>query len=231
MRTPKERATQDEAAPKKNKGGRPRKTTTVTEDVTSEVTAAAPVAAKMPTPAVGALHEFSTDGDLVDIWERRMLNPGLKPSKPIRLKTPGMHIRWINLANNGRYQRARYEEGWVPVHQEELTDAREIYGVSYTTEGWVCRGEKQQEMLMKIPEAVWKKIRAAKFAEVEKSRKHIKENMQAAGASHFGDKYNSNRGDEIASSLSAFKGDIKFGTEQVQPEGEELELASASLGE
>jgi len=72
------------------------------------------------------LQSFSTDGDLVDIWERRMLNPNQRPSLPIRLKTIGMHIRWINLANNGRYQRARYEEGWVPVERNELQDEREI---------------------------------------------------------------------------------------------------------
>lgn len=173
--------------------------------------------------------EFTTDGDLVDIWERRMLNPNTKPAKAIRLLTPGMHIRWINLASNGRYQRARYEEGWYPVAKEELKDEREIYGVSYTSEGWVCRGEKQQEMLMKIPEAIWKKIQKTKVDDVMKSRRQIKENMQAAGARHFSDKYNSNRGSEIADSLGAFKGDVRFGSESVEPDDDDLSRVNAGL--
>ena len=212
MRTPKERLAQglpEEGKPKKIRSG-PKPT---------DIKTAADLAA------------FSTDGDLVDIWERRMLNPSQKPSLPIRLKTPGMHIRWINLAATGRYQRARYEEGWVPVHKEELKDEREIYGVSYTTEGWVCRGEKQQEMLMKIPEAIYKKIQQAKYREVEKSRKQIKERMQASAASHFGDKYDKNRGEEIADTMSNFKGDIRFGTERVEPDGEDLEVVQTGIGD
>lgn len=175
------------------------------------------------------LHAFTTDGDLVDIWERRMLNPNMKPANPIRLRTPGMHLRWINLSNNGRYQRARYEEGWVPVLRDELTDEKEIYGVSYTTEGWVCRGEKQAEMLMKIPEAVFKKIRDAKYKEVLKTRKQIKENMAQGASQHFGNKYNQNRGDEIADAMSNLKGEVTFGTERVEPDDADLEIAQAGV--
>lgn len=191
-----------------------------------------PARAKKVTPAEKAkeeLNKFSTDGDLVDIWERRMLNPQQKEARPIHIKTPGMHLRWINLQNTARYQRARYEQGWQPVLRDELKDEREIYGSSYTTEGYVCRGEKQSEMLMKIPEAVFQKIQKAKRDAVEKSRKHIKENLQGAGAKHFADKYNSNRGDEIADSMSSFKGDIKFGTENVAPESDELDVVNAGL--
>ncbi len=177
------------------------------------------------------LHEFTTDGDLVDIWERRMLNPSQRITTPIRLNTPGMHLRWINLANNGRYQRARHEEGWFPVHKDELKDAREIYGATFTTEGWVCRGEKQQEMLMKIPEAVYKRIRIAKVREVEQSNRRIKDNMQSAGAKHFSDKYNNSRGDEMADTLENFKGDIKFGKEQVEPDADEVAAVTASFGD
>lgn len=175
------------------------------------------------------LNTFSTDGDLVDIWERRMLNPNQRPSLPIRLNTPGIHIRWINLANNGRYQRARYEEGWVPIQREQLKDEREIYGVSFTTEGWVCRGERQQEMLMGIPEAVWVKIRRAKLDEIRRSNKKIKENMQSAGSRHFGDKYDNNRGDSIADTLGNFKGEIRFGSESVSPDAEEEQLVASSI--
>lgn len=171
-----------------------------------------------PATLAKMAESFETDGDLVDIWERRMLNPDAKQSRPIRLKTPGMHLRWINLSSQGRYQRARYDEGWVPVVKAELIDEREIYGVNYTNEGWVCRGERQSEMLMKIPEAVWRKIRSRRYAQIEQSNKQIKANMQSAGAKHFSDKYDTSKGHEIADTLGNFKGDIKFGVEKVEPD-------------
>ncbi len=179
----------------------------------------------VPKPPSGVdLSAFASDGDLVDIWERRMINPDQRQTKPIRVHTPGLHLRWINLSSNGRYQRARYDEGWVPVLKIELVDEREIYGVSYTTEGYVCRGEKQQEMLMKIPLAVWKKIRARKVELVRQSQQSIKERMQSAGATHFSDKYNTSVGNQVADTLGTFKGDIKFGIDQVEPESGDLSV-------
>jgi hypothetical protein len=185
----------------------------------------AKAADKMDKATLTTLAEpYDTDGDLVDIWERRMLNPNARQTKPVRLKTPGMHLRWINLAQPGRYQRARYDEGWVPVVKSELVDEREIFGVSYTNEGWVCRGEKQSEMLMKIPEAVWKKIRDRRVAIIREQQRNLKSTMRQAGGQHFADKYNTNRGDEIADSIGNFKGDIKFGVERVEEDPGDLGL-------
>lgn len=166
---------------------------------------------------------FESKGDLLEIWQRRMVNPTAREDKGIRLKLPGQHLRWINLSNNGRYQRARYSEGWVPVRKVELTDEREIFGSSYTTEGYVCRGEKQSEMLMRIPEAVWKQIQSRKFAAIEKSNKQLKDSMKSAGAAHFGNKYNNNKGDEIADTIDNFKGDISFGKERVEADQDILQ--------
>ncbi len=176
-----------------------------------------------PPPTAKELSTFSSDGDLLEIWQRRMINPQAREERPIRLKIPGMHLRWINLANNGRYQRARYSEGWMPVEKKELVDEREIFGSSYTTEGFVCRGEKQSEMLMRIPEAVWKQIQSRKFAAIEKSNKQLKDSMKSAGAAHFGNKYNNNKGDEIAETLDNFKGDVRFGTERMEPDADILQ--------
>ena len=126
-----------------------------------------------------------------------------------------MRIRWINLTQRGRYQRARYEQGWIPVEKRELIDEREIYGVGYTPEGYVCRGEKQQEMLMKIPQAVYRKIQQARATANQKSYEHIKENIASAGSKHFGDKYGSSAGSEAGDVMSSFRGSVKFGTERV----------------
>ncbi len=180
-------------------------------------------------PTEKQLQVFTSDGDLLDIWQRRMINPTLRDEQKIRLKVPGMHLRWINLSNNGRYQRARYGEGWMPVRKVELVDEREIFGSSFTTEGYVCRGEKQSEMLMRIPEAVWKQIQSRKFAAIEKSNRNIKEQMMGSGAAHLNEKYGKG-GDEAAERAmgargtpGAFRGDISFGREQVEPDADILE--------
>ena len=161
---------------------------------------------------------LTTDGDLLDIWDRRILNPDGITAPPIRIKTPGMRIRWINLSQSGRYQRARYEQGWQPVLKTQLIDAREIYGVSYTSEGYVCRGEKQQEMLMQMPEAVYKKIQKRRIDLNRKSYETLREQMASAGSTHFTDKYGSTAGQQAAEAAGSFKGDIKFGTESVSSE-------------
>lgn len=160
-----------------------------------------------------------TDGDLIDIWERRMLDPGRAAAPIVRIKRPGMHLRWINLTSRGRYQRARYDQGYVPVTKDLLSDEREIYGVSYTTEGYVCRGEKQGEMLMMIPEAIYKKIQQRRSELNKKSYGKLKDNLQQAGATHFGNKYGGSAGDQAADAAGGFKGSIAFGTERVTADG------------
>lgn len=161
------------------------------------------------------LQKLSTDGDLVDIWERRILNPHHSESLPIRISTPSMKLRWINLSNRGRFQRARYEQGWVPVNKSELVDEREIFGVSYTSEGYVCRGEKQTEMLMKIPMAVFKQIQKRMSDLNTQSYKKLRQNLGAAGYQHFKGKHGGSAGDIAEEAANNFTGSIKFGTEKV----------------
>lgn len=174
---------------------------------------------KGSTPERSHMSKYVTadDTNLVDIWERRMLNPTDTGgySYKIAIKTPAMHLRWINTAQSGRYQRAREHQGYVPVHKDELVDERQIYGVSYTTEGWVCRGERQKEMLMKIPEYVFRKIRENQTKANRKSYEKLKENLASAGAKHFSDKYNTTAGDQAAEAATRFKGNISFGEERI----------------
>lgn len=178
-------------------------------------------AAQIPDPPLAAASdpapdsaEARVDGNLVDIWEKRMVDPNRTESLPVRIKTPGMKVRWINLKNQGRFQRARYEQGWAPVHRSELFDEREIGGVTYTSEGWVCRGEKQAEMLMKMPLAVWNRIQARKAELSRESYKKLRESMGGAGYQHFKGKYGGSAGDMAEEAASKFKGNISFGTEK-----------------
>lgn len=162
-----------------------------------------------------ALSKLTTDGDLLDVWERRMLNPNEANSTLVQIKTKGMRLRWINLSLRGRYQRAK-NQGWVPVEKDELVDERQIYGVSYTTRGEVCRGERQQEMLMKMPEAVFKKIQQRKSELNKAAYKNIKENLASAGSAHFSDKYNSTAGQMAADAAGRFVGEVRFGSERAE---------------
>lgn len=159
---------------------------------------------------------LETDGDLTDIWERRLLNPFGTSAPRIRITRPGMHLRWINLSARGRYQRARYDQGYMPVTKDLLVDEREVWGVTYTSEGYVCRGEKQAEMLMMIPEVIYKQLQMRKSRIVEKSYENLKDTMRQAGSTHFGDKYGGSAGEQAADIAGGFKGTIKFGRETVE---------------
>lgn len=221
----------EDAKPKRGRKYTPRFTNQAGEEITGadEVPAASPQAADSldgqlpPVPVKpkgqrirkGNLQQYSTDGDLVDIWERRILNPDHRESVPIRIKTVGMRIRWINLSNRGRFQRARYEQGWVPVHRSELMDEREIYGATYTSEGYVCRGEKQGEMLMKIPQAVYRKIQERRTELNVASYKKLRQQMGAAGAQMIKERHGSVAGEQAEEAASQFVGSVKFGNERV----------------
>lgn len=162
---------------------------------------------------------FETEGDLQDIWARRIANPDdFGTADEIHIKYSGFKLRWVNNEMAGRYQRVR-NMGYRPVEKDELVDPREIAGVSYTSElsgkAFVCRGEKQKEILMKIPKAIWQEIEKSKVAKRRESYAQLKRSIQEAGVKEHTDKYGSAKGDQAADLVSSFRGNISFGTEQV----------------
>lgn len=169
------------------------------------------------------LSKFSTDSDVLDVWQRRLINPDGESMPTIRIKTPGMKLRWINTEQTARYSRATRFQGWVPVERDELVDEREIFGVTFTTEGYVCRGARQTGMLMKMPTSVWNAIQK-KRAELNKaSYQNLKAQMVSAGAQHiqekmgneFGDSVGRRAADQAAEGATHFKGNISFGEERI----------------
>lgn len=167
------------------------------------------VKARQPKPkeitSEADLHRFSTKGDLVEIWERRRQNPLQRGTPAVRITTPGQTLRWINrAARSGRLQEATEYQGWQPVHKTELKNERELFGVSFTVEGYVCRGEKQQECLMKMPTAVYNSFQKAKVDIIKASYKKLEQNMRQAAASQVG---------EEAAEVTKLVGGVKFGTE------------------
>lgn len=158
---------------------------------------------------------IETDANLIDIWERRMVNPDGIETPPIHLRTPGMRLRWINTSIPNRYHRAIYEQGWSPVQRTELKDEREIQGAQFTTEGYVTRGDRQAEMLMKIPEAIFKRIQQRRSELRDREYQKIRDNMAQAGAEHFGDRDGGSAGAQAGDIIANFKGSVKFGKERV----------------
>ena len=163
--------------------------------------------------------------DIINIWERRFINPGPTGDIPIPLKDPSFEVRWINTQQEGRFHRATREEGWVPVKPSELVDDPELLGLQ-TADDRVCRGEKNAEILMKIPAAVFDKIRHRKAQLVTESLKRTKGKVAEAIAERHG----ANAGDWAAGKsgaagrhISGLMGEVvdKIGTADVDSADDE----------
>lgn len=160
-------------------------------------------------PEVAADLKKNVDPAKVNVWERRMVNPGRESTTPITLKQDGFTVRFVNTEVQGRFHRAVYDQGWEPVKVEELRDAPDMLGLTPATDGFVRRGERGQEVLMKIPTVVFKQIQRRKAQlEIESLRK-TKKNLAEAAARQYG----ANAGDwasgnSIDESISGLKGRV-----------------------
>lgn len=99
----------------------------------------------------------------VSVLDRRLANPFGAPSVDITLKTPG---RWaIHIVNSavrtGRYYDVVHNKGWVPVAPSELDGRPEEYGFK-EQDGRLVRGDRGEEILMKMPQADFDAIQRAK---------------------------------------------------------------------
>jgi hypothetical protein len=153
---------------------------------------------------------------LVEVWERRFVNPGAQPSSPIGISMPGMVVRWINTAIEGRYHRAVYEQGWQPVPVKLLQDPASIPDLFKHPHGIVCRGERGKEVLMMMPKQVFDKIQRRKAELNIKSLRNIRSEMAEAAGRQFG----AEAGDFIHSGSTGdgnikVVGGVQFGQERV----------------
>lgn len=98
----------------------------------------------------------------IKVLDRRLQNPFGMASAPIDLKEPG----WVVHIIDRRLRANRYYEtlsrGWSPVHWNELKDQKQCDGFERSPEGYVVRGERQNEVLLKIPQSWWDRIVQAK---------------------------------------------------------------------
>lgn len=136
-------------------------------------------------PTVGEL-KAKVDPQRVQVWERRMVNPGRESSRPVFLKDDTFVVRWVNTASEGRFHRAVYEQGWEPVEVKDLRDDPKLLGFN-VTDGYVRRGNQGQEVLVKIPRVVFNRIQRRK---AELNNEHIRktrQRLQEAISGRFGD--------------------------------------------
>lgn len=95
-------------------------------------------------------------------YRARLANPFGEPSAPVHLKDRSRRARWFNAAIvQDKVWRAK-NKGWDPIREEDLVDPSQIGFYGKSPEGFVTRGERGQEILMSIPEVVYKAIEKAK---------------------------------------------------------------------
>ena len=119
----------------------------------------------------------------------RLRNPFGSPSTAIQLKTPGMECRWFNAAiMTDKIWRAKHS-GWDPVTPDMLADKDQVGGFVVSADGYVCRGEKQQEVLMFMSKENRDAIQQAKTeANIRNMRMgRQKDEVAQAAAERFGD--------------------------------------------
>jgi hypothetical protein len=153
---------------------------------------------------------------LVEVWERRFLNPNQRGSNEVKLKAPGVVCRWINTTIEGRYHRAVYDQGWQPVPVALLADPTSIPDLYKHPHGIVARGERGKEVLMMMPEQVFEKIRRRKAELNQAATRKMRSELAEAAASKFGPE----AGDFVHSGQTAdgvikTVGTIQFGAERI----------------
>lgn len=118
---------------------------------------------KAPAGPDTALLEKYKDFPGIAVLERRMESPDLPGSLPIRLKDEPAYLedpqgkkrlwylRWVNGGQEGRFSQVTDSMGYVPVRIEELQNRESVMGLAESKDGIVRRGDRGQEVLVKMP--------------------------------------------------------------------------------
>lgn len=118
-----------------------------------------------------ALVDAFKDFENIAVAERRLSDPTLPNALPIRLKDePQEHedprqlrrkwyLHWINLAMPNRHHIAQQSLGYAPVRWDELQTA-DVISNPFKGDEFVRRSEGGKEALMKMPMALYRRIKA-----------------------------------------------------------------------
>lgn len=111
----------------------------------------------------------------VSVIERRLQNPHGTPSVPITLKTGDYVVRIVNAdMRTARLHEMTHAKGWTFVEPQEIDGTPDEYGLEVRNNRLV-RGERGQEVLMKMSRSDFNQIQKAKSD-------HNLTQMGAAGA-------------------------------------------------
>jgi hypothetical protein len=98
----------------------------------------------------------------VSVLERRLQNPFGMPSEDIPLKDRSMIARWFNAKARPNRHRQAGELGWIGVTPEMLADQEQAKQFRVSVNGYVCQGEREEEILMFMPKDDYWKIQKRK---------------------------------------------------------------------
>lgn len=125
----------------------------------------------------------------ISVLERRVANPFGEPSARITLKDDSYGCRWFNAdIAHDHIWRAKHK-GWENVTPGELADVEQLGSFQKSPDGFVVRGVKGSEVLMKMPHEWRDKIQASK-TEANKAMMRpgaTKARVAAAAGQQFGD--------------------------------------------
>jgi hypothetical protein len=107
----------------------------------------------------------------IEILERRAKGIGVHGTgtPSIQLREPGFDCRWFNSeVSPDHVWRAKNQKGWENVTPAELADPEQIGGFQTSPDGFVVRGEKGREVLLKMPTSYRAQI------EMQKAKENIR---------------------------------------------------------
>ena len=111
----------------------------------------------------------------LSVIDRRLQNPFGEPSVAIQFKEGGWVPRWFNGAiSSDKVWRAKHIKGWELVEPDMLVDLDQIGGFQLDPAGHITRGERGQEVLMRMRTEDYEAISKAK----------TRENRRLAGNPH-----------------------------------------------
>lgn len=119
----------------------------------------------------------------------RLANPFGSRSEEIQLNKEGCVARWFNAGLYAdRIWRAK-NQGWDPVTPDMLADKDQIGGFVVSADGFVARGEKQNELLMYMAREDRNAIQMAKTQQNIRNMKmgRQRDEVAQAASERFGD--------------------------------------------
>lgn len=97
-------------------------------------------------------------------------NPFGQPSSPIALKDASRECHWFYARIQTDHIWRKKRLGWDQVRPDDVADLEQIGGYNVSTEGYITRGERGEEILMSMPKAV---VHARAAAKIEWNNRHM----------------------------------------------------------